>query len=284
MNDHKLQALLEFYGHWSRPFGVPTSHPDLQTALQSYQAFHALPLERIGRGIFQLDTAATGELDAPTEKLLETARCACPDYAVSTAPAIGVGNWKSCHGIGQFHAAIVRFLNEPPPFLAPLMNTVWQRVVDAYAEIGLMLTRDDRSTHANIDVSFVKPDGGWIGLAIVGTGQGCGDRIWAKFDRNYQPTQLVEMWTTLMIHEFGHNCGLSHSNGGIMNPYLLAGLGATWRGDPSHPLLVSRFGGQPIPRVPTSRVLVTAWQYGPDDFEVIKVHDTTKTEGGIFQL
>jgi hypothetical protein len=84
----------------------------------------------------------------------------------------------------------------------------------------------------------------------VGNGLDCKSRIWAKFDRAYRPGNLRREWGTLLKHEFGHNCGLGHSNGGVMNPYIIAGLPQFWpESDPSYRLLVQRYGGKPIPSV-----------------------------------
>lgn len=291
MNDHEIITLLDFYGHLRAPYGesreiskpldqLTVSDQVVRDAIQSYQAFHAVAMEPIIAAFYpqRLSAAvkADGDLGPATRALLETARCACPDYdAALPAEMAGNGNWSGCYGIGPFHSAVVRFSNAPPAFLMPVFDQVWNRVVDAYAELGLLFQRDDNADHANIDVSFVIPDGGWIGLAIVGQGQSCGDRIWAKFDRRYQPANVLSEWTTLIKHELGHNCGLSHSNGGVMNPYIMAGLPVSWKGDPSYQLLASRFGGKPVPRNKPSRDLVLAWQTGPNQFEVIQKIDTT---------
>lgn len=294
MNDQELVSFLDYYGHLHQPFGErrgirASAIPHLtlrdqlvRDALESYQAFHSTPLEHIASGIFShIHSPITGELDEPTSILLNTARCQNPDYAAAATEEAGTGNWNGCHGIGPFHCASVRFLNNPPDFLSPLMPTIWNRVVDAYAEVGLLFDRDDAAP-SNIDISFVQPDGGWIGLAIVGTGQGCKDQIWARFDKNYKPANLVSEWTTLIKHELGHNCGLSHSQGGVMNPYVIPGLPVSWSGDVSLPLLRQRFGGVVLPRKPTSRTLVLAWQLGPNEFEVIQTLDTDKPPTGIF--
>lgn len=294
MNDQTLVELLNRFGHLHNPFGEPrglknsviprliSSDQLVRDALESFQAFHSQNLERIASGIFpHLSSPVTGVVDEPTRILLETARCACPDYAPAAAEA-GVGNWSGCHGIGPFHCASVRFLNEPPDFIKPVFETIWSRVVDAYTEIGLLFNRDD-SAPSNIDISFVQPDGGWIGLAIVGTGQGCQDQIWARFDKNYQPANLVSEWTTLIKHELGHNCGLSHSQGGVMNPYIVPSLPVSWANDVSAPQLRNKFGGQAIPRIPSERSLVLAWQRG-NEYEVIKTFDTEKPPTGVFGI
>lgn len=293
-----LISILERTGHLWNPFGKLRDIVDLtgltinsgivRDAIASFQSFHSQPLEHVASGIFPKKTSpsvpVTGDLDPATKALLTTARCSCPDYGAAEVAEAGTGNWRGCYGIGPFHSAEVRFLNDPPEFLAPVFNTVWSRVVDAYAELGLLFSRNDTSSTPNIDVSFVVPDGSWIGLAIVGSGQGCQDNIWAKFDKRYKPANIISEWTTLLKHELGHNCGLQHSQGGVMNPYIMPNLPVSWRGDPSYNLLVNRFGGNPVPRVPlpTDRVLALAWKNPDGTYEDIKLFSKSEAPTGIF--
>lgn len=292
-NDKTLISFLDHYGHLKRPFGEQREVNDLDSltlnsqivrdALESYQSFHTEPLERIALGIFGTGgKLVTGELDNPTKQLLSTARCDCPDYSSMEMEA-GNGSWDGCHNIGMFHCATVQFMNNPPAHVAPLFDTIWERVVDAYAEVGLLFKKAGPSDFVNIEVTFVELGGSTIGLAIVGQNEGCQSQIWARFAPSYKPANVLSEWTTLIKHELGHNCGLQHSQGGVMNPYIIAGLPVSWKGDVSYTLLANRFGGTPIPRTPTSRTLVLAWQLGPNQFEVIKTLDTNNPPGGIFQ-
>ena len=54
-------------------------------------------------------------------------------------PTTGVGNWKSCHGIGNFHSATVG-VNRANigSHLTPVFDQVLKNVQSAYAEIGLL--------------------------------------------------------------------------------------------------------------------------------------------------
>lgn len=205
---------------------------------------------------------------------LEVARCAVPDHAPPPGvvfqfddpqmqevvermqddaqkpqPAVGSGNWKRCHGVGEFHRCRVRVNRTGMPSF--LQNGVFERIVTTrcipdYRAIGLDLVFDDAEP-TNTVWSFVPSSDGWIGLAIVGQGLGCQDTIWARFLATYRPTNVEREWGTLFNHEQGHNVGLGHSNGGIMNPSIVGGL-AGWRpGDPSLPKLVQGYGGEAIP-------------------------------------
>jgi hypothetical protein len=303
MNEKELIKFLDYYGHLRRPFGeaelnigdpakLTIKSGIVQDAIQSYRSFHSVPLEHIAAGIWPEERSATPVgygtalehgLDEATATLITTSRCSCPDYAAAEVAEAGTGSWQGCYNIGQFHQANVKFLNSPPAHIAADFDTIWQRVVDAYSEVGLYFSRVPASSFANIEVTFTELGGSTIGLAIVGSNEGCQSTIWAKFAPSYRPANLVSEWTTLLKHELGHNCGLQHSNGGVMNPYIIAGLPVSWKSDVSFPLLAKRFGGVQVPQSPpTSRTLVLAWQNGDHTFEVIKTFDASTTPQGFF--
>jgi hypothetical protein len=52
---------------------------------------------------------------------------------------------------------------------------------------------------------------------------------------------------TLIKHELGHNSGLGHSRGGVMNPSIINGLPVSWKNDPSESQLRKWYGGEPVP-------------------------------------
>lgn len=254
------------YGHFANPAKPDTfnvKETDLQTlrindpvvkqAIQSYQDFNAIEGDRIALDHHARPLIHDGELGPATVELLQASRCAVPDYRRDPLPAVGTGGWARCHGIGNFHAATV-YINRStmPSFLAPLWDQVWANVVRSYEEIGLRFIATDNSSTHNTSITWVRPSGGWIGLAIVGRGQSCGSKIWSRYDQNYRggsaSSSIITQWTTLVKHELGHNCGLEHSRGGVMNPSIVNGLPVSWRNDPSESLLKRWFGGEPIPR------------------------------------
>lgn len=181
-----------------------------------------------------------------------------PDFLVRS------GNWPRCHGVGDFHCANVQ-VDEAnlPSHVRPLFKRILAKVQLAYRQVGLLfnfydpqgtdyLTGKSLEANVNIKMSFVRSSAGWIGLAIVGKGQRCGDQIWCQFLSTYTggrtDEDIITQWVTLILHELGHNCGLSHSRGGIMNPSLITGLLGYWAlDDPSRPTLVDWFGGVLVP-------------------------------------
>lgn len=299
LSEQEIIGKLAQYGHLEAPFGQPSQlwpteeqvkltlqDAPVQAAIASYQAMHAPILEPLVAKHHPNRPSPVvipdGEVGPATEELFSLARCNCPDYAFQVEELVGAGNWKRCWEIGEFHAALISVKSSTiPTFLQPIWEELKKRVIQAYDELGLHFTFRDNVPGANLDMSFVVPDSGWIGLALVLNGQRCTDNGWCRFDRGYKPANLLSEWTTLLKHELGHNCGLSHSTGGVMNPFIVKGLPISWKGDPSFNLLKQRFGGVPIPASqPRSRKRVAGWLYDNGDFET--VFDLPEDGGGLF--
>lgn len=256
MTDQEIIELLNRTGHLHFPFGkkrgpyhlenlVPVS-PCVERAIASYQDFMAQHLEPLCTHHHLRPAHADGDIGPATRELFELPRCGCCDYGEKVQPAVGTGSWKKCHDIGDFHAATV-YINELgiPSFLEPHFDEVWDRAVTAYEALGLRFIRVDH-LNANIDFSFVSRSNGWIGLAVVGQGESCGSEIWCKYLSTYKPANVVREWSTLVMHELGHNASLQHTRGGVMSPSIVNGLPASWEGDPSESILKRYYGGEPI--------------------------------------
>lgn len=261
MTDREIVELLERTGHLKYPFGkrqeatetstLAIRHPAVERAIASYQEFMIETLDPLSLTAHSRPARCDGGIGPATRELMAQPRCGCPDYGKDVQPAVGTGSWKSCHGIGDFHAATV-YIDESgmPSFLKPYFDEVWNRIVATYEAIGLRFIRVYDKDEANIVWSWVRRLNGAIGLAIVGRGQSCGSQIWCKFLATWQPTDIVAGCAELGNHELGHNAGLQHTRGGIMNPSIIRGLPATWKGDPSEPILKRYYGGEPIDPTP----------------------------------
>lgn len=258
MTDQEILTLLHHTGHIAHPFGqegatawdstFPLEHPDIEKAIHSYQDFHSDCLDRFCLDHHSRPAHADGDVGPATRELFALPRCGHPDYGPKIAAATGSGNWKGCHGIGDFHSALIHVdYTDMPEFLKLHWEEVWERAVASFAEIGLSLLRTEDKSRANITVSFETRRQNWIGLAIVGSGQSCSDTIWAQFHAGYHPQKIVSMWTQLLMHEFGHNCGWQHTRGGVMSATLMVELPPTWKGDPIYPLAKRMYGGVPVP-------------------------------------
>ena len=260
MTDQEIIQLLENTGHLGWPLGSASGmvltdigcrslgQPAVARAVASYQDFMLPDLDRFCLKHHGRPAHADGKPGPATYELFAQPRCGCPDYGPNVAAATGNGSWAGCHGVGGYHAAKIHVYRENMPgFLVPHWEEVLERAIASFAKIGLRFIRAERPGAANITVTFETRSRGWIGLAIVGSNQSCGTTIWAKFLATYQPKDTVEMWTELVMHELGHNAGLQHSRGGIMNPSIIYGLPATWIGDPSEPILNRMYGGEPVP-------------------------------------
>lgn len=270
MTDREIVGLLQDTGHLEWPFGKQQPVPDevwaifdgaldsklrypamIDGPVASYQDFLCECLDPLCMKHHSRPARHDGQLGPATMDLMELPRCGCPDYSPDVAAATGSGSWAGCHGIGEFHAATVYIdMDLMPPFLEPNWDEIWGRVVAAFEEIGLRFIRTTDKRGANIHFSFKRTLNGPIGLALVGRGQSCGSQVWCRFAATYKPSDLIRMWVILVMHELAHNASLRHTRGGIMNPVIVAGLAASWKGDPSLPVLERYYGGEPIPGGP----------------------------------
>jgi hypothetical protein len=256
MNDiiEKLWA----YGHFNNP-GCPTGvcagdrakltldDAAVRTAVASYQSFMGADFDRLSARYHGRPGVADGLVGPATMDLLDLPRCGCPDFL---AAAVGSGSWPAgCHPDWPNNHAFTVNVNKSgmPAYLADVVEDAWGLCRASYADIGIVFIREDGNTRANTTVTWTR-GAGWIGLAIVPSGPRCGDTIWAKFDNQYRPSALLDQWARLLAHEFGHNMGMGHSRGGIMNPSIVTGpyTRTAWRGDPSEALLTRYFGGVPV--------------------------------------
>lgn len=201
----------------------------------------------------------------PAEKtqyaLFRQERCGCPDFGVMNyetgevvAAATGRGGWShSCNpDYPGVHVNTVAWdMSGCPSHVRTHFDSIWENTVKAYAEVGVLLLREDNNSRANHLCSFEPLRGSTIGLAILPQrAMSCSAQVWAKFDPRYQQgaasQRIIHTWTLLVIHELGHNHLLDHTRGGIMNPSLTESTKASWVGDPSERQLDSQYGGDPV--------------------------------------
>lgn len=263
MNGDQLKRNLWKLGHFRNPEmptdviedeldSLPLTSDAVKLAIRSYQDFMREDLDRLSEIEYGRLGVVDGEIGAVTSQLFAVPRCECADYPDDVAPAVGRGSWPSgCwEEYPNNHAFAVHLdLSRMPSFLNDVFDECIERCFAAYRDIGIAFFKTPDKNRSNTHVTF-QPGRGWIGLAIVGQGQTCRTApIWAKFDTRYRPSRLVDQWSRLLCHEFGHNMGLSHSRGGIMNPSISSGqfTKTAWRGDPSERILTRWFGGDPVP-------------------------------------
>lgn len=224
---------------------------EVKAAVQSYQSFMLRDLIRFGYEEHARRVHPDGEVGPATRHLIEMQRCAVPDFAVVEEAQGTNGNWKGCHNVGDFHCCLVLVnRNNMPSGLVPQWEEVKKRTTRAYADIGLLVKwTEDRSDPWNTELSFVTSSSGWIGLALVQLGLSCStnEREWLKLLASFMNRAPVQDNTSLVMHELGHNTGLQHTSGGVMNPSIVRNLDNDWIGDPSEPALRKRYGGQKVP-------------------------------------
>ena len=223
----------------------------VKTAVRSYQEMMAEDFDRLSFDMHERPGIADGRIGPATAALFDVERCGCPDYGPDVELATGRGSWPAgCTQEYPEHHTFVIYWDRSnmPSFLNPVIDECIERCYAAYRDVGIVFITAPELQHYQTKVTWERGRG-WIGLAIVGQNQSCGTRIWAKFDTQYRPSRMVDQWSRLLAHEFGHNMGLRHSRGGIMNPSISSGpfTETAWRGDPSESILDRWFGGEPVP-------------------------------------
>ena len=228
--------------------GLKLHETPVRIAFDSFRDSMGIDFDRLSNEQYGRQANTTAEIEEVTAKLFDVERCGYPDYSIEAAN--GSGSWPSgCHPAWKNNHAFSIQVNKSgmPSYLQPIFEQAFDLVRQAYANIGMVFVREDNNDRANTLVTWQR-GAGWIGLAIVPRSPRCGERIWAKFDNRYQPSQLLDQWARLLAHELGHNMGMSHSRGGIMNPSIVGGpfTPTAWRGDPSESILKRYFGGVPV--------------------------------------
>lgn len=253
------------YGHFRNPdFRNNVKAEDLgklklsdevvQNAIKSYQDFFAMQFNALAVVEHNRPGVVDGVIGPATIKLLEMPRCGHPDFEEFSLLETGRGSWPAgCHPDWPNNHTFTVQMNKSrmPSFLNDVIEPAWELCRAAYADMGIVFIREDDNNRANTYVTWERGNG-WIGLAIVPRSFRCGMRIWAKYSWRYQPRDLVNQWARLLAHEFGHNMGMGHTRGGIMNPSIIGGKfdKNEWRGDPKERELTRYFGGVPVPLDP----------------------------------
>lgn len=268
MGDQKIIKRLWELGHFYNPKSYHEISEEnlanlnlkdkvVKDAVASFQEFMADSFDLFSTEHHNRIGIADGDIGPATEDLLEMPRCGFPDYTQEDIMlANGSGSWPvGCHPDWPDNHAFVVQVNKSgmPSFLGSrddensIFEKAWRAQRLAYADIGIVFVREDNNNRANTLVTFQRGRG-WIGLAIVPRNPRCRDRIWAKFDTRYSPRDILNQWARLLAHEFGHNMGMSHFRGGIMNPSIVSGTfdPTEWRGDPAERTLTKWFGGIPV--------------------------------------
>lgn len=249
------------------------NHRYAKTALAEFQAFDS-HFDDLAQLIHHRDIQPDGVMGPVSESMFETQRCDVPDWGPGSGlhpwegedveMAIGNGNWSRCHGASDHHKAVAWIAARLSSHLAAPYQG--ERVIDAvllgvrnlYGEMGLEWVWDwNQSTRGHQTVLEINRwPNSWLGLASVPqVGRSCSASPLFARHQNYfrsgsSAATVIAWWIILIGHELGHNCGLGHSRGGIMNPTINLVTPATWKGDAFERIVRAMFSGNPVPGYP----------------------------------
>lgn len=234
--------------------------PEARALIAGYQTFLSDDFDAYSYAEHGRRGIPDGEIGPATYEMIMAPRCEVPDFFPPDHEVYrqGTGNWKGCWGVGDFHACRDKVDDRNmPAHVRRNWDKIVATVVDSYAEVGLLWLPSKDWTEYNTDMYWVRSSSGWIGLASVMNGRGCGksgmNSYLASYAANQSDAWIVQHWSVLVLHEKMHNCGFGHSNGGIGNPSLRPGTKPTWKGDVLESAMRQKFGGVrvPIPGSPT---------------------------------
>lgn len=280
MTDQEVIQFLENYGYYSET-APDLSHKEIQKldlksaatvdALAKYQGFDRnVDLESVRHHGEHVNP--DGVFGPATEAAMKLPRCGYPDFnppgeMMVVGEATGRGNWRGCHGIGDFHSAVCEMNLSG---ISQEWQDVWEDVMrltqKINAQLGLLwrfvdtngkdlLNGEDlRDLHVDTKCTFVRSAPGWIGLAIVGKNIQCNSQpIWLRllttYGRQYERLQRVWQLTSLLAHELTHNEGWSHDGRSLIQAPSIGThtREPSWIGDSMENDKRQAYGGVPVP-------------------------------------
>ena len=158
--------------------------------------------------------------------------------------AAGAGSWPA--GCWEDDKHIVYIGVDSSTMPSHVKNGTWEAMKknnqEACAGVGLIVRYQEKGKPSDINLRWKYLAGSTIGLAQFPNGR-CDDEVFHYMDPGYKSS--LRLLSILHIHECGHNWGLQHTRGGIMNPSII-NVEMTWQSpDPSCRTMAKFFGGVP---------------------------------------
>ena len=247
---------------WEQWDSNPLDSQVCKNALMSCQAFNHSAMNYHAEDLYQEPHRVTGNVGSVTEVYMHSPRCPLPDFvpppgavidvedhqlrkAIESMKAIGAGSWEMpC----QKECTFVVDETRMPAELRSYWDLVLRDVVNDFRRRGWgLVDGTGAGTTPHIRISFENLDHlgrGVIGLAELPSGS-CNDSLFCKMHPGYRPGD-TDQNRQLLQHELGHNGGLLHTAGGVMNSSLSDGWVGFVDTDPSTPRLNRFFGGEPV--------------------------------------
>jgi hypothetical protein len=212
------QAMAEVATGKVRPDAVKPAARE--SAVHEYQAFWKPTLDSIAQRTYGREVKADGVIGRATLKSIEDRVCGVPDrmFAADGTPVVMEGRWPgSCvYDLGVF-VDFSRFNSDAGFTRERALEAFWWSCQQFMAVADCTMRIESESAKARFRESFASLRGGTLGLHYLANDT-CSVKT-GQFDIQRWPS--YEYFRQVVCHELGHGMGMSHNNGGLMNPSII---------------------------------------------------------------
>lgn len=201
---------------------LPMNSPVIQAALSLYQFRYSKELDRLTRrdpklGGHKRDSVADGDAGPSTYDLLMAPRCGVPDYRRAGTEEANIP--PSCRN----EITMARNFARLPGLTVEQTDEVFEKVAqnwNAYLEVDITVLDESQFAGAQFQETLRRLSGTTLAWHYLATGR-CSDQLQGAFDSDRNWGGNIGFPMAVGTHEVGHALGLEHTQGGLMNPYIL---------------------------------------------------------------
>lgn len=192
----------------------------IESAIHEFQAFWKPTLDDIAQRTYGREAKADGVIGRATLKSIEDRICGVPDrmFADDGTPISMEGRWpgECAHDLGVF-VDFSRFNSDAGFDRTKALEAFWWSCQQFMAVADCTMRIEGDKNKARFREEFAQLRGGVLGLHYLANNT-CQVKT-GQFDIQRWPS--FEYFRQVVCHELGHGMGMSHNNGGLMNPSII---------------------------------------------------------------